>query len=64
MVSKLYTPNEVAEILKVRYNRVLELIKLGKLSAYKIGKFYRISEGELFEFLESHRYKSYWKNKN
>ena len=63
MDSNFYKPNEVADILKVRYNRVLELIKLGKLSAYKIGKLYRISEGDLFEFLESHRYRSYWKNK-
>ena len=57
----LLTPTEVSKVLKINYNRVLELIKLGEINAIKIGNGYRILEGELFDFIQSKRFKSHWK---
>lgn len=37
-----YTPEEVADILKVNKNTVYELIKSGEISAKKLGRVYRI----------------------
>ena len=60
---QLLTPKQVAEKLQINYHKVLELIALGKLNSYKIGGVYRIEPGELFEFLQKHKFKSYWKGK-
>ena len=62
-MNTFYTPKEVSKQLKINYNRVLELIHLGELSAYKIGRDFRISEGHLFDFLQKNKYKSFWKGK-
>lgn len=59
----LLTPKQVAIKLNVHYRKVLDMIVLGELDAYKIVGSYRISEGALFDFLEKHKYKYYWKNK-
>ena len=58
---QLLTPKQVSERLNIHYRKVLDMIVLGELDAYKIGGSYRISEGALFDFLEKHKYKSYWK---
>ena len=47
MQSKIFTIEEIAEILKVHRTYVATLIKTGKLSALKIGRFYRIREDQL-----------------
>lgn len=60
---KFFTTREVGEILRMNYRKILDMIKLGTLPAYKIGGQYIISEAELFDFIENHRYKSYWKDK-
>lgn len=59
---KFYTPKEIAEMLKVNYNRVLELIHMGKLPCMKIGRDYRISDYHLSEFTKKHEHKPYWSN--
>lgn len=56
-----YTPKEISEMLKVHYQKVLELIALGKLEAYKIDGVYRISSYSLNKYLLSVKVKSYWK---
>ena len=60
---QLLSPKQVAEKLQVHYQKVLEFIVMGELKAYKIGGVYRIEPGELFEFLQRKKYKSYWKGK-
>lgn len=40
--SKLYTPEEVADLLKVSKNMVYELINNNELYAKKVGRVYRI----------------------
>ena len=55
-----YTPKEISKVLKINYNRVLDLIHLGELSCIKIGRDYRISELHLLEFTNKNKFKSYW----
>lgn len=59
-MNRLYTVQEVSEILAVGYRKVLDLIALGELNAYKIGINYRIAPYELEKFLQSCKTKSYW----
>jgi len=56
----LLTPKDVAKILQLRYNKILEMIHLGELKAIQIGKSFRITEYDLHEFIESNRVKSIW----
>ncbi len=57
------TPKEIADILDINYRKVLDLIALGNLPAYKIGKIYRISKVDFHDFMEKSKYKSFWKGK-
>ena len=59
-MTTLLTPKDVSEILQLRYNKILELIKLGQLKAIKIDKSYRITEYDLHDFIEKNRFKSKW----
>lgn len=47
MQLKIYTIEEVAEILQVHRTYVASLIAANKLTALKIGRFYRIREEQL-----------------
>lgn len=49
---KLYTVKETAEILKVNYRKILDLIHLKKLSAYKIDGAYRVPIHAIHSYLE------------
>jgi excisionase family DNA binding protein len=46
-------PQEVAEMLKLRYSTVLELSRRGVLPAFKIGKHWRYRRSELEEWLST-----------
>lgn len=50
--TKFYTIEEIAQLLKVSYLTVFRWVKAGKLSAYKVGKQYRIDVQDLNNFLE------------
>lgn len=53
-MQKIYTPKEVAEILKVDYRYVLQLIKENKIKAINLGKKnFRITEKSLEEFINN-----------
>lgn len=52
---KFYTIEEVANLLRVSYLTVFRWIQVGKLSAYKVGKRYRIEVKDLNNFLEESR---------
>ena len=51
MEEKLYTPQEAADILKIKKNTVYDMIKKGTLTATKMGKQFRIKESDLRELL-------------
>jgi excisionase family DNA binding protein len=50
---EFYRAENLAEILDVNIMTIYRYIKAGKLTAYKIGKEYRIGHVEFNRFLES-----------
>lgn len=50
-----YTPDEVAKILKLKIRTIYDYIKDGKISAYQLGKGYRIKKDDLSVFLGKSR---------
>lgn len=44
---KIYTPEQVAEILQLSKNTIYELIARGEIIAKKIGRVYRIPQSSL-----------------
>lgn len=48
-----YTVQEVADLLKLHWQSVLNYIKKGDLKALKLGKGYRISQQALDNFIDS-----------
>ena len=56
----LFSPKEAAELLGVSYRKILDLILIGQLQAFKVGNAYRIAEADLKEYLEANRFKSEW----
>jgi excisionase family DNA binding protein len=51
--TKVYTPEEVAEILKIKERTVLEYLRLGRLKGLKMGgRIWRITEEQIDAFLE------------
>jgi len=50
----LLTPDEVAEILRVKPARVLEAARDGRLRAVKWGKFVRFRRQDVSMFIEQH----------
>lgn len=58
---KIYTPEQVAEILQLSKNTVYQLIQKGEIIAKKIGKVYRIPQSSLlfvFTGLDEDLYKA------
>ena len=49
------TVEEVAQILRVHWQTVLNYIKSGKLKAVKLGKGYRISKNDLCNFISTNQ---------
>ena len=56
MYNDFLTTKEVSIILQIPIAYVRKLIREFKLSAYKMGKEYRISDSDLEEYLASVRY--------
>ena len=54
---ELYTPKETAAMLKINYRKVLDLIHLKKIGAYKIGSDFRIPIHEIHNYLEKSKFK-------
>ncbi|MCM1567811.1 MAG: helix-turn-helix domain-containing protein [Dehalobacter sp.] len=51
-MDNFYTPQEVADKLKVNIRTLYRWIREGKLKAVKIGELWRISETELNKLLQ------------
>jgi excisionase family DNA binding protein len=52
---QLYTPQEVADYLKVDVRTVYRWLREGELNSLRFRREYRISETDLRDFLERHR---------
>jgi len=59
MNSQLLTPSDVSDILKINYRKVLELILLGVIPAYQVGRQYRISQIDLNNYLSKNKVKGF-----
>jgi excisionase family DNA binding protein len=57
---QLYTPQEVADYLKVDVRTVYRWLREGELNALRFRREYRISETDLRDFLERHRTRREW----
>ena len=55
--TKLLTPSEVSELLNINYRKVLEMIILGELPSYQIGRQYRVDYSELKAYLSKNKVK-------
>ena len=51
-MEQYYTPQEIAQKLKINVRTIYKWIREGKLNAIKIGDLWRISEGELNRLLK------------
>ncbi len=49
---RVYTLEEVCEILSITKRTVYNYIKAGKLHAFKMGKYWRVTEESLREFTQ------------
>lgn len=50
---RVYTLNEVAEIMKLNKQTILNYVKRGTLKATKFGRVYRVTEEELTRFMNT-----------
>ena len=50
---KVYTLEELIEVLQVTRRTLYNYIKTGKLKAAKMGKYWRVTEKQLEEFLKA-----------
>jgi len=48
---RVYTPEEIAEILQITEYTVLKWLREGKLEGFKAGRLWRVSEEKLNEFI-------------
>ena len=46
---------EVSKLLKIHYRKLLDEITLGRLSAFKVGKQYRILESSLAAYIHDNK---------
>ena len=57
-IEKVYTSDEVAEMLKVDIKSVQAWLRKGVIGGIKLGKIWRITESDLNAFIEEGRRKS------
>ena len=52
-MEKIYTPQQIAKIIKVNYRLILDEIAMGNLPAFQIGRQYRVFESNLLEYIKN-----------
>jgi len=53
----VYTAKQVAEMMDVDIITIYRYIKNGKLGGYRVGRDYRITDKDLYEYVEKHKVK-------
>lgn len=52
-IERLYTPEEAAEVLRVKVRTIMEWLRQGRLKGVKVGrKLWRVKESDLRAFIE------------
>jgi excisionase family DNA binding protein len=54
-LDKVYTPQQAAEILSISDKTLMDWLRAGKIKGVKVGKYWRIMEADLEEFLRQNR---------
>ena len=54
----LYTPEEVAEKLRVSRRAVYQWLNSGRLNGLKAGQYWRVTEEALTQFLQRHKHQT------
>ena len=52
MTGKIYTPDDLVELLKIPKKTIMDHLRAGKLPGVKIGKHWRVSEEALDKYLD------------
>ena len=52
---RIYTPQELALVLKCDITTIYRYIKGGKLAAFKLGKSYRVREDDFERFIQENK---------
>jgi excisionase family DNA binding protein len=51
-VERMYSVNEVAEILHVSFRTIYRLMKVGKIQAVRVGRQWRIPRSEIEKYIK------------
>lgn len=51
-MEEYYTPQEIADKLKMNKHTIYKYLREGKIKGVKVGNKYRVAESDLQEFLE------------
>lgn len=54
-MDKVYTPQQVAEILSISDRTIMEWLRAGRIKGVKVGKYWRVMEQDLEVFLQQNR---------
>ena len=54
-MESVYTAMEVSKLLKIHYRSVLDEITLCRLSAFKVGKQYRVLESSISSYIQDNK---------
>ena len=57
MKINLLTVADVAKILKISYDKALEIIKYGEITSFKVGRSFRVEEGDLNAYINRQKKK-------
>ncbi|SCM82452.1 DNA-binding protein, excisionase family (modular protein) [uncultured Sporomusa sp.] len=57
VLNPVYTPKELAELLKVSEQVIADELKSGRLVGFKVGRQWRISENSVNEYIKTNTYK-------
>lgn len=52
-IEKVYTLEEISDLIKITRRTLYDYVKTGKLKAVKIGRTWRVTEKQLEEFLST-----------
>lgn len=53
--NNFYTVEQVAELLQIHWQTVLNYIKSGKIKALRLGKGYRVTKEDLDQFIKTNK---------
>lgn len=54
-MDKVYTPKQAAEVLAISEKTLSDWLRAGKIKGVKVGRYWRIMEQDLEEFLRQNR---------